>query len=351
MKITITLMIAVFVVAIAGYTATAVSATPSVTAVPLATPEKGLTKDQVDALLDQLQEGLADYIDDAELVADIGKKWDAHTDLTGKTRAQIFEILIVDVKSTIFDPQTRQDILASWKKTGTKGTGDQTPKLELTSASWLKLAQKGYYMAHFEVTWDEKGKAQKFVSEMADTSYVHTVNFPVGTANIRVHSSYNTGAGQKDIIDRLLTMDEMNKCLVTSGTISAAAVNFEDCETHDNQANDVKADPTRSDMWLTLTNNGFYIAHFDVTWDQTGKPGQKFHSDGSVGYKESLRFPAGTTNIHVFIANDVGFNGEPRREIINRALTTAELNRCLVMDGTTLTSKVSFQSCAAPSEE
>ena len=43
MKITITLMIAVFVVAIAGYTATAVSATPSVTAVPLATPEKGLT--------------------------------------------------------------------------------------------------------------------------------------------------------------------------------------------------------------------------------------------------------------------------------------------------------------------
>jgi hypothetical protein len=88
-----------------------------------------------------------------------------------------------------------------------------------------------------------------------------------------------------------------------------------------------------------------------VTWDEEGKPNQTFHSDKNKDYQETLSFPGDTTNIRVNISNDTGLVWEPRREIINRALVPTELNKCLIIEGTTLASGKRFETCETPPDE
>jgi thiol-activated cytolysin len=104
-------------------------------------------------------------------------------------------------------------------------------------------------------------------------------------------------------------------------------------------------------IWIKLVHNGWYTAHFDVTWDEEGKPNQKFHSDHNKDYQETLQFPGDTTNIRVKITNDTGLVWEPQREIINRPLVPTELNKCLIIEGTTLGSGKKFETCETPPDE
>ena len=101
-------------------------------------------------------------------------------------------------------------------------------------------------------------------------------------------------------------------------------------------------------LWIKLVHNGWYTAHFDVTWDEPGRPNQTFHSDKNKDYQQTLGFPGDATNIRVNISNDTGLVWEPRREIINRPLVPNELNKCLIIEGTTLGSGKKFETCEKP---
>ena len=84
-------------------------------AMPQSTPEKPLDEAAVAALLEQLKSGLSNLIADEDAVAAITEKWDARTDLTGKTRTQILSLLFADVKSVVDDKETQDKIWSSWK--------------------------------------------------------------------------------------------------------------------------------------------------------------------------------------------------------------------------------------------
>jgi thiol-activated cytolysin len=101
-------------------------------------------------------------------------------------------------------------------------------------------------------------------------------------------------------------------------------------------------------LWIKLVHNGWYTAHFDVTWDEPGRPNNTFHSDKNKDYQQTLGFPGDATNIRVNISNDTGLVWEPRREIINRPLVPNELNKCLIIEGTTLGSGKKFEACEKP---
>jgi hypothetical protein len=83
-------------------------------------------------------------------------------------------------------------------------------------------------------------------------------------------------------------------------------------------------------------------------WDEPGKPKQTAHSDSGPGYNEVFTFPAGASNIRLKITNDTGEPWNPTREIINRSLTMAELNQCLVVDGKATDPRLRFESCEKP---
>lgn len=85
-----------------------------VAAVPQATPEKPLDAAGVDALLDELKDGLSDVVDNDATVTAIGDKWDAHEDLAGKTRSQILKILFADIRSTVADKAAQTEIWQRW---------------------------------------------------------------------------------------------------------------------------------------------------------------------------------------------------------------------------------------------
>jgi hypothetical protein len=80
-------------------------------------------------------------------------------------------------------------------------------------------------------------------------------------------------------------------------------------------------------------------------WNEPGRPIQTFRSDGIVGFSKKLIFPAGATNIHVEITNDTGMSWQPTREIINRSLSSAELNKCLIVEGSVSESLVRIEAC------
>ena len=104
-------------------------------------------------------------------------------------------------------------------------------------------------------------------------------------------------------------------------------------------------------IWIKLVHNGWYSAHFDVTWDEEGHPNQTFHADKNKDWQQTLSFPGDTTNIRVNISNDTGLVWDPRREIINRQLVPTELNKCLIIEGTTLGSGKKFEVCETPPDE
>jgi hypothetical protein len=316
---------------------------------PLATPEKRLNKEEVGALLDDLQEGLSNQIEDAAAIENIGNKWDAHKDLAGKTRTQILELLMADVRSVVADKETREAVWASWKEGDEEPAGAPAAKSGTKTESWIKLVHNGMYIAHFDVTWDEPGKpSQKFHSANKTQGYQETLTFGAGTTNIRVHITNDTGLvwePKHDIINRSLSSAEINKCLIIEGTTLQSKMSFDSCDAAVDEGKTPAGTAPSAETWIGIAHNGAYIAHFDVSWSEPGKPNQTFHADKGVGYNETLRFPLGTSNIRVKITNDTGLAWEPTREIINRSLTSAELNKCLVVDGSTLASKIRFETC------
>jgi hypothetical protein len=330
-------------------TTTTTASAASIVAIPLATPEKRLNKEEVGALLDDLQEGLSNQIEDASAIEAIGERWDARKDLVGKTRAQILELQMADVRSVVADKETREAVWASWKEGDDESAGAPAAKSLTKTESWIKLVHNGMFIAHFDVTWDDPGKpSQKFHSANKTQGYQETLTFPGDTSNIQVHITNDTGLvwePKHDIINRSLSSAEINKCLVIDGTTLQSKISFDPCDAAVDEGKSASGSAHSAETWIGLSHRGAFIAHFDVSWSEPGKPIQTFLADNGIGYNETLRFPHGTSNIRVKITNDTGLAWEPTREIINRSLTSAELNKCLVVDGSTLASKIRFETC------
>jgi hypothetical protein len=347
MKTTTILLTAMLVLAISGSAAAAASTRAA--AIPTATPESALNAEQVNALLDDLQNGLAERIDDESSVAAISKKWDTHTNLAGKTRSQILPLLMADVRTIVTDKETRDAIWASWNDGEDEAAAAPAPKPEgKTGGGWITLVHHGYYTASFDATWDEPGKAsQKFHAETKTNGYQQTLTFPADATNIRLHITNDTGLAwepKHDIIDRSLTPADMNKCLVIEGTTMQSTMRLENCDTPAAEGK-APAGTQNTATWIGLSHNGSYIAHFNVIWDEPGRPDQTFHADEGPGFNKTLNFPRGASNFRVKITNDTGLNWEPTHEIFNRSLTSAELNKCLVVDGAALGPRIRFEAC------
>ena len=361
MKKTTMLLTVMFVLILAGSAAAALSVEGS--AVPLPTPERAMNAEQINQLLDELQHGLSNHIDDDSSIEAISKKWDAHTDLAGKSRSQILPLLMADVKMVVTDKETGDAIWASWNDANDEPAPATAPAAVpkndgASSGGWVTMINQGFFMANFDATWDGPGHpGQKFHSENKNKGYQETLTFAPGDKNIHLHVTNLTGLvwePSRVVFDRTLTAADMNKCLTLEGMAGSATFRFGDC---DDSAGGNKApgaeDKTpagaqTTETWLGLSHDGAYIAHFNVSWNEPGKAEQMFQSDSSVGFKKALKFPRGASNFRIKITNDTGLAWEPTHEIINRHLAADELNKCVVIDGSAPAPKIRFESCDPP---
>ena len=87
---------------------------------------KTLDKESVAALIQEMSDGLPDFVKDEAQVTAIIEEWEAREDLVGKTRTQILGLLFADVKSVVRDGETQKNIWDAWT-----GEGDQTETEEV----------------------------------------------------------------------------------------------------------------------------------------------------------------------------------------------------------------------------
>jgi hypothetical protein len=85
-------------------------------------PNKALDEESVAALVEELTDGLPDLIDDEDQLTAITEKWNARQNLTGKTKAQILNLLFADVRSIVKDKEIQDSIWADWKESASNNT-------------------------------------------------------------------------------------------------------------------------------------------------------------------------------------------------------------------------------------
>lgn len=104
-------------------------------------------------------------------------------------------------------------------------------------------------------------------------------------------------------------------------------------------------------LWVKVIHSGAYIAHFYANWEEPDPnnpdvmvPKSLKEEGKTSGFQIKFNFPGDAQNIRLKLENDTGLVWQPRREILNRALTPNELNSCFTVHGTTLGSGVDIQS-------
>lgn len=190
-------------------------------------PDAPLDEEARTALIDQLKEGLPDFIEDKATVNSIVEKWDAHEDLNDKTKSQILEILFEDVKSVVKDEETRKNIWENWtqKEDKIQETPQQNndspkptpPKSEPTPTKWIKIKNVGAFTANFFVTWEEPGKPNNLYRKIAtQPGFSDTVYMPVSASNVRLKMEN----AYKIVFDRVLQPNDFEKCYRLSLTLA-----------------------------------------------------------------------------------------------------------------------------------
>ena len=99
-----------------------------------------------------------------------------------------------------------------------------------------------------------------------------------------------------------------------------------------------RIEPARKpSIWIKLVQEGWYLAHFELTWDEPGRPNQSRKEGGKAkSWQDIFSIPGESTNIRLKITNDTGLVWQPQREIFNKVLQTSDLNKCFRTTGTTL---------------
>lgn len=89
--------------------------------------------------------------------------------------------------------------------------------------------------------------------------------------------------------------------------------------------------------WIKFVQDGWYIGHFELTWDEPDNPGRSWKETGkSKGWQGIAYISVKATNIRLKMSNDTGLVWQPQREIFNKVLTVGDLNKCYKVFGTTL---------------
>lgn len=192
-----------------------------------------LDEDGVAALLEELKEGLSEFINDEAKIEAIAEKWGAREDLSDKTRYGIIRLIIDDVESVVKDQKLRLKIWHKWN--GVKEEPEIEPKPEPVRKpdNWIKFMQQGAYIAHFEITWDEPGRPGLSWREKGKSAgWLGVAYIPAAATNIRLKMQNDTGLvwqPQREIFDRVLQLADLNKCYRVTGTTLGSAYD-NDCQ-------------------------------------------------------------------------------------------------------------------------
>ncbi|MBX7054969.1 MAG: hypothetical protein K1X36_08430 [Pyrinomonadaceae bacterium] len=89
--------------------------------------------------------------------------------------------------------------------------------------------------------------------------------------------------------------------------------------------------------WIKFVQDGWYVAHFELTWDEPDNPGRSWKETGkSKGWQNVASISVKATNIRLKMLNDTGLVWQPQREILNKVLAADDLNKCYRVHGTAL---------------
>lgn len=181
-----------------------------------------LDEEAVSALVDELKEGLPEFIEDEDTVNKITEKWDAREDLAGKTRYEIIKLFKEDIESVLTDKKLILKIWHKWVGVEEEPEVESKPEPTRKPQIWIKFLQDGWFIAHFDVTWDEPGKPSQSWKQHGKTKGWQDVAYLPGEAtNIRLRMQNDTGLvwqPQREILNKLLTSDDLNKCYRLHGT-------------------------------------------------------------------------------------------------------------------------------------
>lgn len=106
----LTLCVAIIMIAVPAKASTSAAVT-----MHLAAQERPLDEAAVSKLIEELEAGLPNHVENEDEVNAIAEQWEAREDLVGKTRTQILGLLFADVKSVVKDKPTQDKIWQSWQ--------------------------------------------------------------------------------------------------------------------------------------------------------------------------------------------------------------------------------------------
>lgn len=184
--------------------------------------DQPLDAEAVSALVDELKEGLPEFINDEEKVTAITEKWDAREDLAGKTRYEIIKLFRDDVDSVETDKKLVLRIWHKWVGVEEEPEVEARPEPTRKPQFWIKFVQEGWFLAHFELTWDEPGRQNMSLKENGKMKGWQNVAYLPGEAtNIRLKIQNDTGLvwqPQREIFNKVLQPEDLNKCYRLTGT-------------------------------------------------------------------------------------------------------------------------------------
>lgn len=184
--------------------------------------DQPLDAEAVSALVDELKEGLPEFINDEEKVTAITEKWDAREDLAGKTRYEIIKLFRDDVDSVETDKKLVLRIWHKWVGVEEEPEVEARPEPTRKPQFWIKFVQEGWFLAHFELTWDEPGRPNMSLKENGKMKGWQNVAYLPGEAtNIRLKIQNDTGLvwqPQREIFNKVLQPEDLNKCYRLTGT-------------------------------------------------------------------------------------------------------------------------------------
>ena len=348
-------------------------------AIAQTTPEKLLSQAEVTALMEELQNGFVDAIDDEDNVDAITQKWDAREDLGGKSKSQILKLLFDDVKSVVKDQQTQNKIWSTWNQNEEIAVQAPVEKPVVPANLPTRSALEGtpalirpMSSSAGPIKWDEMVRIMEFfdlaeVCSAADMKIRPGNRFAVGGRCFRnmreaipsnnsptyycekVHGTGNCVVIKDTVIagqgaERQERQWAVKKCSsglqfysenLSSNNWDYRLFCVRNVDTPKPQS--TSAATPQQFTWIKMVHDGAYLARFYLTWDEPNKPNNSRNADGKAkGFEQRIVLPNNATNIRLRIEAATGLVWDPWGEVINKVLQPNELNRCYRAHGTTL---------------
>lgn len=189
-----------------------------------------LTKEQLATFVEKLKVPLAEAIEDEDTRNSIIEKWDARMkDLVGETMGGVNSAFSEDVAEVTGDEELvkylKEKFLAVLKASYVPAQENMEPVRK--PAIWIKAVQDGWYVAHFELTWDEPNRPNLSQKESSKTKgWMGVFSIPGESTNIRLKMTIDTGLvwqPQREIFNKVMQPSDLNKCYRVTGTTLGSA--------------------------------------------------------------------------------------------------------------------------------